>query len=868
MRRNTSNLFHLALLAGLGVMMTASSSAKADAVALNPGVIDYTISFPSNSGNRTVTSGNVHAWGGGYSATTPLGSGSVLSPALTVESGHSYTTNVEAYMPDGYLSATEYTPIPVSLKNPFDPIPHVTSEKQFPVADVTGNINVTGGSLSYAYLYASSNEGTLSSWSQSMYRSLSGSTGTITFPAGQASQVNVYAYVCGVFGGQSSCLDTAPQTIPVGSSGGNVTWNIDAGSSSIAGTMSLSYVGLSAADVWSSYVSIYGPQRATAGVPANGSYAFTNLFLGTYDVNGVVSLKEPFGHTYLPYASVVVPAGTTVQHDITETLTHVQGTINIAGFFDNSYLSSSAGIYMGTQQPSLRGSYAYDYSLTLGGTAQFDFAVPPGQWQLPEGSYYVLRDYPLEPERRLYGSIYRHEYSAPITVTAGSPLTLPPREDELVETKIVFDYEEPYGSPEVPIENVYFQGSSSQGNTYWSVQAWGPNTPSPRPALRIAIAPGTYWASPSMTANGSTVRFPSFQFEVAPAIPTMIGTNVLVDMALPDIDLTFDEVTDNGQTVATSSPIGPQPPMHLELTSNPPVYYDITTTAMFSGEVEVCINYGLLGIDPSDEEQLRIYHYDQNGTAETNDDAWVELASTVDVDNNRVCAFTSSFSIFALMLPKETDGDGIFDYADNCVGTANGDQIDSDGDGAGDACDIDDDNDTVLDGVDNCPLAPNQGQADVDSDGLGDTCDPDSDNDGVNDDQDNCLWLANADQIDTDGDSFGDACDADDDNDGINDPIDECPLAPNKSLDADINGCTDQAGDLCALVMSLGLPQGSTNALCASANNAANASSSAQATSHLNAFINKVQGMSHNLISQSNASLLTSFAENAKANLP
>ncbi len=63
----------------------------------------------------------------------------------------------------------------------------------------------------------------------------------------------------------------------------------------------------------------------------------------------------------------------------------------------------------------------------------------------------------------------------------------------------------------------------------------------------------------------------------------------------------------------------------------------------------------------------------------------------------------------------DQDRDGIDDGVDNCPGVANRDQLDSDGDGRGDACDDDADGDRVNDEEDNCPTVRNPGQENSDA---------------------------------------------------------------------------------------------------------------------------------------------------------
>ena len=109
--------------------------------------------------------------------------------------------------------------------------------------------------------------------------------------------------------------------------------------------------------------------------------------------------------------------------------------------------------------------------------------------------------------------------------------------------------------------------------------------------------------------------------------------------------------------------------------------------------------------------------------------------------------------------PLDSDNDGIANSADNCVADFNPDQLDTDLDGLGDACESDSDGDGLEDGLDNCRFEFNPDQLNIDADGLGDACDNDRDNDGITNIADNCPAYPNSSQQDTDGDLLGNPCD-------------------------------------------------------------------------------------------------------------
>jgi hypothetical protein len=128
---------------------------------------------------------------------------------------------------------------------------------------------------------------------------------------------------------------------------------------------------------------------------------------------------------------------------------------------------------------------------------------------------------------------------------------------------------------------------------------------------------------------------------------TPAGSNVAVasPVTLPDggtanVSLVFDQVETTGVTSVSAVASGPPSPSGFKLT-NPPVFYDVRTTATFGGSVRVCLGWTEGQI--ANESAARVFHFEYS--------SWVDItdAASRDEANNKVCGSTSSLSLFTLM---------------------------------------------------------------------------------------------------------------------------------------------------------------------------------------------------------------------------
>ncbi len=124
---------------------------------------------------------------------------------------------------------------------------------------------------------------------------------------------------------------------------------------------------------------------------------------------------------------------------------------------------------------------------------------------------------------------------------------------------------------------------------------------------------------------------------------TQPGEDVVVTDEETGTTISFGTVVQGGETTVTLTSIGegPPPPTGLKLVPLG-TYYEITTTATYTGLITICINYDDSGLKPKQEERLKLRQYDEAT------DEWVPLPQSLDIVSNIICGKTNHLSFFAV----------------------------------------------------------------------------------------------------------------------------------------------------------------------------------------------------------------------------
>jgi len=172
----------------------------------------------------------------------------------------------------------------------------------------------------------------------------------------------------------------------------------------------------------------------------------------------------------------------------------------------------------------------------------------------------------------------------------------------------------------------------NSGSFTWTI----PNTPSANCLVKVSdAADGNPW----------DVSDNSFTISASAGSNTPTGSNIQVPLG-SGVELTFDYVSNAGTTTLNTNTTGPTPPDGFAvLPLGAPIFYDIKTTATFSGNVNPCIEYNPQGLTVEQTAELMLKVFDENRGK------WLGITTSVDVNANIICGTVKHLSTFAVMSP-------------------------------------------------------------------------------------------------------------------------------------------------------------------------------------------------------------------------
>ncbi|MFX0051008.1 MAG: right-handed parallel beta-helix repeat-containing protein, partial [Candidatus Hermodarchaeota archaeon] len=213
------------------------------------------------------------------------------------------------------------------------------------------------------------------------------------------------------------------------------------------------------------------------------------------------------------------------------------------------------------------------------------------------------------------------------------------------------------------LEGIYIEGGVNRNKISWN-NFIGNNPGGNCQAYDIGIGnliSGNYWSdftSPDINGDGivdspyainpdgsNSDPFPYVNENGWNFLATPADTDVEVTEYTSGVSVIFDEVLVGGTSSITISNYQPETPMGFTATG---IYYQVATTASYTGLIEIAIPYYESQIT-GEEEHLRLLHWNEV-TGE-----WEDVTTWVDVINNIIQGEVTSLSIFSVMVSIDTE---------------------------------------------------------------------------------------------------------------------------------------------------------------------------------------------------------------------
>lgn len=129
-------------------------------------------------------------------------------------------------------------------------------------------------------------------------------------------------------------------------------------------------------------------------------------------------------------------------------------------------------------------------------------------------------------------------------------------------------------------------------------------------------------------------------------VNTQSGNNIEFSDSKSGTNLTFSKVTSGGDTQITQTKTGPLIPAGFVLLPLG-TYYQIETTATYSGNIQISIHYDDSMLPTETESTLKLMRYDEITGS------WVDVTTSLDTVNNIIYGETNHLSFFGIMYAKK-----------------------------------------------------------------------------------------------------------------------------------------------------------------------------------------------------------------------